>query len=88
VDDYMKDLLSAVRGGGYVAKTILTWDEVEYFLRNACDVMGFLKFLNCLFNRQYSKIESYIKIEDCVDKDRVKTFGQVNIGLEDVSKKI
>lgn len=87
VEYYLKDILYEIRkdGKSNVANTFLKWDEVEYFLRQVINSMGYLNFLYCIFNRKIYDIEKVLKIYDVVDRTRI-TSKDIDEGYEDISK--
>jgi DNA repair exonuclease SbcCD ATPase subunit len=41
--------------------------------------------LDCLFNKKYIEIEKYVKLTDCIDKHKIKTYKLVEKELADIT---
>lgn len=85
-EEYLKDLLAAIGGRGFVANTYLTWNEVSFFTHRAVESIGLLRFLYLLDNSYYRKIEEFIKLSEYHDANN-RTFDQVDQGLEELTEK-
>ena len=84
VDYYLNDMLDKIKGRNFILNTYLTWDNVQSFIYNAAKKMGYLNFLNCLFNKQYEKIEDSVKLSSFIDKSDL-TYSNVELELKDIT---
>lgn len=46
-----------------VANTILTWEDIEDYSYHIVEKIGLLKFIQCLLQRNYDKLEDIMKME-------------------------
>ncbi|MEH7267264.1 hypothetical protein V7093_02835, partial [Bacillus toyonensis] len=62
LDYFLGDLLIRINPNKHIAKTFLTWGEVERFLYEIVDRIGFLEFFNLLANDKYKELEKTVSI--------------------------
>lgn len=84
-EKYLDEILKQIGGRGNVAETFLTWNDLAYFVLKVSEMMGYLNFLDCLYNKKYSRIEEFLSLSDIVDKESITT-ADIDKGLSDVDK--
>jgi ABC-type lipoprotein export system ATPase subunit len=80
VDLYFNDVLDIIgEQRGFVAQTLLRWSDAERFVRQAIKTVGFLPFLDDLFNQRFTKIDRDLTI---------KKFVSTHMGTTHIDKDI
>lgn len=61
LDYFLGDLLLRINQNKHIAKTFLTWGEVERYLYEIVDRIGFLEFFNLLVTDKYKELEKIVQ---------------------------
>ncbi|MEK4510809.1 Spaf_1101 family AAA-like ATPase [Paenibacillus sp. FSL K6-2524] len=83
---YLEILLFSLRRKEiYLLDYNITWENIESFILDVCEKIGFLNFLILLVNNKFTTIESYNSIIKYVNQD-IGSIASVNRGRKNVNK--
>lgn len=83
--EYIQYILDKFSPKRSVAGTYLIGGDIQLFIKDCAEKMGYLVFLNMLLNDKYREIEKINSLERY--QREIKSFYQVDQGLEKVSSK-
>jgi ABC-type lipoprotein export system ATPase subunit len=86
-DIYLEDLLDKIGSARarHVARTFLTWEDVEQYIKIICEKVGFLEFLNCILNKKFTIINEITPIKSLIDYSYSK-LKLIENGLTDINE--
>ncbi len=86
LDYFLGDLLLRINQNKHIAKTFLTWGEVERYLYEIVDRIGFLEFFNLLVTDKYKELEKIVSILNFT-KNASSSITDVDKGFETITER-
>lgn len=87
-NDFLVDILDFIarERNKHVLRTYITWNDIENYIGNISEKIGFFNFLYALLNDKFDNLESILSIKSLVDYSSV-SVAKIESGLEDINAK-
>ena len=72
IDYYLKDLLDEISNNDPILNTRLTWNDVARYIQTVSKKIGYMNFLDLLFNNRFKELQEYLNISDMINKRNEK----------------
>jgi ABC-type lipoprotein export system ATPase subunit len=76
IDYYLKDLLDEISNDENILNTRLTWNDVARYIQTVSKKIGYMNFLDLLFNKRFKELQEHLNISDMVQK-RAENYSDI-----------